>query len=175
MRIPDDIRLSVYARVRQFAEDSNWLNLPLPEKSALYSTWGSDPQIGGVLLQCMSMNEVHRYIKDTLIKTYAAEKLSNPALPFAILAIPNDTPIAQTYFKPPGVLLEDERVIAWSMARDWKTTLFAVYERARESHGRPYAAVFLESEGQFASGEFRRTADDVRERFEIERIVWHPH
>jgi hypothetical protein len=161
--------------VSAVADERNWLSLPLNDKAVLYSAWGQDERIGGVLMGFMSLNEVHRYIKDTLIKTYATNKIKNPSTTLAILGLPSNTSILKTYIKPPGLLLEDRRVIAWSIARDWKTTIMAVYERAYcAKKTRPYAAVLFGAEGKFADRQFRTMATDAGTRLGIEQIIWRP-
>lgn len=175
MRIPDDIREVVYDRVRAAAEEKNWLSLPATDKSNLYSAWGVDPQIGGVLLGFMSLNEVHRYIKDTLIKTYATNKLKNPATTLAMLGVDENAVVRRSFIKPPGVMLDDRRVIAWSIAKDWKTTVMAVYERAYGvKRATPYAAVFFGAEGKFADEQFRQMATNAATCLGISRILWSP-
>ena len=54
MRLPDEVRERVYERVSAEAESRNWLSLPAPDKSNLYTLWAQDPEIGGVLLGFMS-------------------------------------------------------------------------------------------------------------------------
>jgi hypothetical protein len=175
MRLPDNVREQVYERVSVAAENRNWMSLAAPDKSHLYSVWAQDPQIGGVLLGFMSMNEVHRYIKDTTIKTYATNKISEPTTALNLLGVPLDLPRTQQYEKPPGVMLEDRRIIAWSVARDWKTTVFAVYERSYSlRNATPYAVVLFGAEGKFADERFQSMVRDASTRLGIERVVWNP-
>jgi len=175
VRIPDDVRETVYDKVRADAEELDWMALPAQEKSRLYSSWAQDAEVGTVLLGFMSMSQVHRYIKDTLIKTYAQNKISDPATALPLLGLPPNTPQKKQYIKPPGVLLDDRRVIAWSIAKDWKTTLFAVYERAYEvKRATPHAAVLFGAEGRFADTQYRTMVHDAATRLGIANVVWNP-
>ena len=173
--IPDDVREAVFSKVCADAEDLDWMSLPATDKSRLYSAWAQDPQVGTVLLGFMSMSQVHRYIKDTLIKTYAQKKISNPVSALMLLGMSPYVDVKKSYIKPPGILLKDRRVVAWSTAKDWKTTLFAVYERAYEAkRSTPYAAVIFGAEGKFADKHFRTMVHDAAMRLGIQRVVWSP-
>lgn len=174
MRLPDNVRESIYEKVHTYAESQGWMTLSAPGKSLLYSTWSKDPEIGGILIDYMGMNEVHRYIKDTVIKAYAKEKISGASAALNLLGV-GDSAIARTYEKPPGVILMDHRVISWHDAKNWKTTILAVYERARQTRSAsPYGVVLFESEGKFADATFREIVSDAAERLGIERLIWHP-
>jgi hypothetical protein len=175
MRIPDEVREHVYERVRAAADSNNWLSLPAPEKSNLYSLWARDEEIGGVLLGFMSMSEVHRYIKDTIVKTYATNKISDSKTALTLLGLDRSIAVVRQFEKPPGILLEDQRIIAWSIARDWKTTMFAVYERSYGISGtNPYAAVLFGAEGRFADSTFQEMVQDAASRLGIQRVLWNP-
>ncbi|MFZ1124120.1 MAG: hypothetical protein WAN59_03140 [Candidatus Baltobacteraceae bacterium] len=117
---------------------------------------------------------MHRYLKDTLVKTYAQRKLSDPATALTLLGI-GDIPTIKTWEKPPGVTLKDRRIVAWHEAKNWKTTLFAVYERAyTTARGKPFAAVLFEAEGKFADATFRNMVLDAATRLGVQRVLWNP-
>ena len=173
IRIPDEVRETVYERVSENADRLNWLALPAPDKSRLYTQWAQDSEIGAVLLGFMSMSQVHRYLKDTVVKTYAQRKISDPKTALNLLGVGN-VPTIKTWEKPPGVTLSDRRIVAWHKAETWKTTLLAVYERAYVDHGMPFAAVLFEAEGKFADEAFRSMVLDAATRLGVEQLVWNP-
>lgn len=175
MRLPDDIREALFVRVKNAADREGWLYRSDGDKSALYSAWSRDPDIGGVLQGYMKPNEVHRYLKDTLVKKYMLVKDADPARAFAILQIPEVALILETWQKPHGVTLDDGKIIAWSKAEQWKTTIMAVYERAATKPTlQAYGAVLLDAEGRFAEVGVQQLANEAASRLGIQRIIWVP-
>jgi hypothetical protein len=173
MKVSDEAREVVMARLTSAADAATWLNLSHDDKARLYLTWARDPTIGGVLQTFMSANEVHRYLKDTLVKTYAREKMADPDVPLTFLGIPTDAPVKRTFIKPHGVLLEDHRVVAWSSAEQWKSTIMAVFERSRDARDLlAFGAVLFNAEGKFADEKLRATADDAGKRLGVRHIIW---
>jgi hypothetical protein len=174
MKIPDDVRESVRQRIQQEADQLNWGTLSAIEKTSRYHIWARQSDIGGILIGYMNANEVHPYIKDALIKPYVRRKMGDPAMALSLLRLEEAKP-KRRFEKPPGVLLDDNRIIAWHDAKHWKTTVFAVYERARQIEGStPFGVVLFEAEGRFAEKSFREMAKDAATRLGIEKLVWHP-
>jgi len=163
------------ARIRTAADASSWVHLSQIQKAALYVTWANDTAIGGVLRGFMAPGELHRYLKDTLLKNYAIEKMADPTTALSILGISASKPVQKRFIKPHGLTFDDGAVVAWASAEQWKSTIMAVFERAR--NGRrlsPYAVVLFNAEGRFADGALRATADDAAKRLGLEKVVWTP-
>ena len=115
------------------ADRCGWLHLDASEKSRLYTQWTEADAIGGRLGAYMDPRQVRVYLKDTVLKTYSIERMSDPALARRVLKIGDEIAVTETYTKPHGQRLEDGRIIAWSNASDWKLTLLAVFERNQKS------------------------------------------
>lgn len=175
MKIPDDVRETIVTRIASAADQQRWMNLSLQEKADLYVEWARDPYIGGVLQDFMGTNEIHRYLKDSIIKNYARDKMEDPSIVLLALGIPSDVPIVKTYIKPHTIMLDDRRIISWSSADQWKSTVLAVYERSRAAkRSTPFAAVLFNAEGKFSDGQVRAMVEDVAKRLDVVRIAWLP-
>jgi hypothetical protein len=173
-KVPDDVREELFQRICTEADDADWIHRSDANKAALYTRWAKSPSIGRALQDYMGPAEVHRYIKDTLIKNYVIQKMANPTLPLSILGL-SDVNIKKSWIKPHGVILTDGRIIAWSAAQEWKTTIFAVFERSKtERGGQAYAVVLFNAEGKFSDGALQGIGNDAAQRFGIQRIIWSP-
>ena len=129
MTVPKQIRDSIKEHLWAEADKLDWANLSAHEKAKFYSQWTETSSIGGELGLYMDPRQIRVYLKDTLLKSYARERLASPDRIFRVLEIESNGPIAEEYIKPHGRRLWDGRVIAWSRASEWKPTLLAVFEQ----------------------------------------------
>ena len=131
MTLPTAIRDEVKTLLWAEADRLFWASLPLADKSRYYTIWTENPAIGGKLTNYMDPRQVRVYIKDTLLKAYTRERLSNPAPVLGLLGLPGNSAFKETYIQAsrttparwPGE-------IAWSRATEWKATLMALHESA---------------------------------------------
>lgn len=155
------------------ADKCGWLKLQTTEKSRLYTQWTEEDAIGGQLGAYMDPRQVRVYLKDTVLKSYSIERMSDPTLARRVLKIDNDIAASKTHTKPHGQKLEDGRIIAWSNASDWKLTLLAVFERAfQDSRATPFGAVFIPNSGKFRTPGERGLVNDAGHRLGVQNIVW---
>lgn len=172
-RIPDSIRRGFRQELWALADKLDWPRLDWYEKSAHYTAWTQDPEIGGLLANYMDQRKIRVYIKDTIMKGYVRSRQANDARPLASLEISTGEVITERYERPHGRRLEDGRVIAWGSADDWKLVLTAVHERCWGISGsRPYAAVLMSSVGKYADIGVRGMVRDAAAKLEIEHLVW---
>lgn len=172
MTLPSAVRDEIKALLWADAERLFWASLPLSDKSRYYTIWTENPAIGGRLANFMDPRQVRVYIKDTLLKSYTRERLSDAAPVLRLLGLPSDAKFSDTYIKPHGRRLSDGREISWSRATEWKATLMAVHERAFEHGGKPFGVILFEARSRHADPPARAVVEDARVKLGIERIVW---
>ena len=171
MSVPRVIRTTVREKLWAEADRLNWSALSAADKSRYYTMWTETEGLGGQLGIYMDPRQVRVYIKDTLLKSYTREALSNHDQVFRVLSIPKDTVIEESYIKPHGRLLSDGRQVAWSRASEWKATLMALFERSF-THGRAHAAVLMEAKARYATVEERALVESAALKLGVQRIVW---
>lgn len=172
--VPKDVREKIRQALWESADNLNWVSLADSDKANWYGIWSKNADFGGVLAHYMDPRRVRVYIKDSLLKPYAREKLEQSADSiFGLIGLSEgDTQSAKAFQKPLGYLLEDGRMIAWGSSRDWKSILISVFERAKKCAGAsPYAVVLFEA-GRTVDPLIRALIEDVAQRLEIERLVW---
>ena len=174
MKVPDAVYRRIKLSLWRVADDLNWLTLPNARKSALFEEWFRNEQVGGVLSRYLDTGSVRVYIKDTLMKSYAQERIKDFPTIMKLLEIPNNTGVAETYSKPHGRRLADGKVICWGLSRDWKTILLAVFERAHVvQSGIPFAAVIMFPTGQFQQPRRRQMIETAAVKLGIKRLEWY--
>jgi hypothetical protein len=174
MKVPD----SSYKRIKEIlwgvAAERNWPTLSDQQKTALYEEWIRDDNIGGVLSRYLDPGNVRVYIKDTIMKPYGRERIKDFPPILRLLGLPDDTRVKETYIKPHGRRLGDGKVICWGLSRDWKSILFAVYERAYMTRaGVPFAAVIMFPTGKCQQPGYRRLIETAAEKMEIQHVIWY--
>jgi hypothetical protein len=170
--IPTAVREEIRSWLWTEADRLFWSSLSFTDKSRYYTIWTENPAIGGKLAGYMDPRQVRVYIKDTLLKSYTRERLSDPAPVLRLLNLPSDSKFIETYIKPHGRRLSDKREIAWSRATEWKATLMALHERAFEGKGQPFGAVLFEARTKHADPPAREVVEQAREKLGIQKIVW---
>lgn len=172
MSIPIAIRDEVKAILWREADRLEWPSLSATAKAKYYTIWTETKSIGGRLSGFMDPRQVRVYIKDTLLKSYTRDRLSNQNDVFRILRLPPDIPFSSTYIKPHGRLLSDGRQIAWSRATEWKAVLMALHERAFWDGGSPYAAVLFEAGTKHMDKKSREIVESAAHKLGITKLVW---
>jgi hypothetical protein len=60
------------------------------------------------------------------------------------------------------------------MSREWKTILFAVFERAYSArNGEPFAAVIMFPSGKCQQPDYRHMVETAAEKLGIREVVWY--
>lgn len=173
MTIPTRVREEIRSRLKNIADEVNWAHLSLSAKSKYYEEWTRELEIGGVLARYMDKGKVRVYIKDTLLKDYTRNAMSDESRPLRVLGLGKQPEIAERYVKPHGLRLKDGRILSWSRADDWKLTLMALYERACAQPGSiAFGAVLLGSAGRFTDPEVCLMVERAAQRLGIEKVVW---
>jgi hypothetical protein len=171
MSVPAQVREEMRARLWGEADRLNWAALPASDKSRYYTIWTETEDLGGRLGQYIDPRKVRVYIKDTLLKAYARESSATHDLAFRVLGISPDALTVETYIKPHGRLLEDQRHVAWSRASEWKVTLMALHERAFPN-GIPFGAVLTEAGARYSNVQDRAVVESAAKRLGIHRVIW---
>ena len=173
MIVPGQVRNEVRDRLWAEADRLDWAKLSTNDKARWFTRWTKSAEIGGKLAAFMDPRQIRVYLKDTLLKGYARERMADPQRIFRILRLSNETETVETYIKPHGVRLDDGRIIAWSKAMDWKLTLLAIFERAFEDTSfTPHAAVLFQSATKHTTAEAREIVEEVARRLGVARIIW---
>lgn len=171
MSVPANIREEMRARLWSEADRLNWSTLSASDKSRYYTIWTETEDLGGRLGHYIDPRKVRVYIKDTLLKAYARESSATHDLAFRVLGISPDMLTVETYIKPHGRLLEDQRHVAWSRASEWKVTLMALHERAFEK-GIPFGVVLTEAGAKYSTEQDKAVVESAAKRLGIHRVVW---
>lgn len=172
MSLPSDLRDRIRQELWEEADELDWMRLSSRDKSGHYDDWVVREDIGGRLSRHMDPREVRVYLKDSVLKPYAAHQMESEERPFRVLGLPSDTAVVQRYEKPHGRRLSDGRVICWGRAANWKAILMALHERSFSEGLSPWAAVLHSSQGRFMSADKRALVDAAAERLGIERLIW---
>lgn len=173
MNVPDSVRDNLRRRLWGMADESGWISLSTATKAKQYEHWTNDVNIGGVLTRYLDKGQVRVYLKDTLLKGYARSKMADECLPLRVLRLPAGIETLETYVKPHGRRLRDGRTICWGRAKDWKSVLMALHERAYVAKGaRPFAAILTYALGRFGEDATRALVADAAKRLGIEQLIW---
>lgn len=172
MRVPADFREELRDLLWREADRIGWMSLSSSAKSRYYRNWARNPGIGGKLSRYLDASHVRVYLKDSLLRGYSIDRIGDQARPFRVLGIPQDSVVAERFSKPPGCRLGNGRIVCWSNATEWKTTLMAVYERAFGGEGQRHGAVLMAASGPFADGVVREMVEEAGERLGVSDVVW---
>lgn len=174
MKVPEKTHRRIKLALWAVANDLNWPTLSNPQKSALFEEWIRDEQVGGVLSRYLDAGSVRVYIKDTIMKPYMRERIKDFLPITRLLGIPDKPAVAETYTKPHGRRLTNGKVICWGLSRDWKTILFAVFERAHVvPSGVPFAAVIMFPNGRCQQPGYRKMIETAAVKLGIKRLEWY--
>jgi hypothetical protein len=172
-KIPLKIKNDIHARVWSEADGINWLRLGDVEKSRQYEKWMMDPNVGGVIGQFVDQRNIRVYLKDSVMKPYNRERTKGIASIFGVLGIPETEVCRMEWIKPHGRILFDHRCLCWGPAKDWKSIILSVYERAhRNPPSTPFAAVFVGPLGKMAQSAEQNLVADVARKLGLKKIVW---
>ncbi|WP_262690595.1 hypothetical protein [Kordiimonas aestuarii] len=174
MIIPQNIRDGIRDSLWETADELGWSSLSDVERSRYYELWTRDPAIGGQLAHFMDPRKVRVYIKDSLIKAYERNRLSeSEAAVWELLRVPAPlNGVCHVYIKPHGRRLEGGKVVCWGKSRDWKLILMATFERGHAfSDAVPYGVVLWET-GQTSEPRKRSLVKLAAKNLGIQKLEW---
>ena len=174
MKVPD----SVFNRIKHMlwseADELRWLTVSDSQKSILYERWINAEEVGGVLSRYIEHGSIRVYIKDTIMKPYMRELIKSFEPIRNLLRLPRELTESKCYIKPHGRLLSDGKLVCWGLSRDWKSILFAAFDRAYQNDSlSAFAAVILLPTGKCLQPEYRKMVEVAAEKLCIENLVWH--
>ena len=173
MNMPEEIRRAIKDALWAKLDELSWLAMSDVDHSSYYEQWTKAPDIGGKLGHFMDPRAVRVYIKDTLVKDYARERLlENADQVLRALNAPLELSIVRKYIKPHGLLLNDGRVVCWGNSRDWKHILMAAFERQRVSDSAISSSVVVIENGKTLDPDTRDLVRDAALRLGVDPIVW---
>jgi hypothetical protein len=174
--LPPAVKKEVQARLWKRAEAMDWESMTVIERAKQYTVWVSDPEIGGVLAGYMDARKVHPYLKDTLMKPFARANVSDAGRALSSLGLPATTAVVERYERPHGVRLQQQGVVVWGKADDWKLMLMAAHERAFARAAPIAGVVLLPPLARFILAQTRDVVEDAGRKLGIAQIAWHdPH
>lgn len=172
--LPKEMRSRIQRLLWSRADELDWPRRSALERAGFYENWAKDEKIGGVLAHFMDPRRVRVYLKDSLMKPYQRARLHDEfEQVLAALDVESSSISVQGSFSQPhGRLLADGRVICWGNSRDWKSVVFAVFERSHnKALAKPYAAVLLDA-GRATDTTVRSTAREASRRLGLTKLVW---
>ncbi len=170
--IPGEVRLRLRAALWQAADEMGWLGLKSSDRTKHYERWTRDPDVGGVLAHYMNQGKIRVYIKDSLLKGYGVQRVSDRSPILMSLNISMEVEILHSYSKPHGLLLRDQRLICWGRADDWKIVLMAAYERSYGRDVHAHGCVLRNSRARLNDLETRAMVQAAADRLGIEHVRW---
>lgn len=173
MSVPDIVRQELREKLWAFADGLNWVSLSTTAKSRQYEAWTRDPKIGGVLSRYIPLSDVRVYLKDTLLKGFSQDRLSDDSVPYMLLGVSRNDEITERYIKPHGRALRDGRLICWGKASSWKAVVMAAYERAyAKKNLRAFGVIFTHAVGRYHQAATREMIEEAAQKLGIERVSW---
>ena len=172
MRVPTYLREELRGWLWAEADRIGWTWLSASAKSRCYGNWANESHIGGKLARYLDASHVRVYVKDSLMKGYSSDRLSDHRKPFRVLGIPEDEAVVEQYRKPHGCRLGNGRIVCWSRAAEWKTTVMAVYERAFGLRDARHGAVLFGATGVYAEHEVREMVRGAAIRLGVTDLAW---
>lgn len=173
MSVPIGVRDEIKDYLWSEADRLHWHNLSAGDKARWYSMWTESEKVGHRLAPFLDPRKIRVYIKDTLLKPYARERMAGDERIFRLLEIEPEVSVARKYIKPHGRLLGDGRLIVWGKAADWKLTLMTVFERSFAlPRSEPYGVVLLEAATKHPDQDTRMVIEEAAKRLSIRRLVW---
>lgn len=172
-RMPEDLRRELIALLYRRADELDWDGLSAAERSAWYTRWLDDPDIGGVLDAYMTRDQVRLWIKDTPMKHYNRARsgigpyrnLANSRLPDAPkltrLAFDDGWHVVEGSIrdKPNGCLITkgDERVeMIWGPPRAFQSLVWAALNAVVDGAQPPVIVVVTHQGERLAEGQVAR-------------------
>jgi len=174
MSVPEQVRQQLKDKLWQTADQIGWLSLSPTDKSRHYENWTRDPEIGGLIAKFIPIGDVRVYLKDTLLKDFALQRLGDGSTPCRVLGITERDKIAKKFVKPHGRQLQDGRIISWGRASAWKAILMATYERtyAEGKHAKAFGITLTHAVGRYKETKFRQMVERAAHELRIEKVVW---
>lgn len=171
MNLPKDVRQEVRARLWAQAEEVDWGALGSTEKARFYTQWTDSENIGGVLSRYMDPRVVRVYIKDTLLKGFGREKLTEHRSLVLRIIDRNEDQATHTFIKPLGFRFSDGLLVAWGRADDWKALLGSLFERSYGGEAESVGVLF-KAAPRFMSVSARAMVESAAKRLGTSRCVW---
>lgn len=173
MNMPESMRRSIREALWRRLDELDWPSLSDLDHSNYYEQWTRAADIGGKLGHFMDPRAVRVYIKDTLVKDYARERLlSSGSSVLSLLGIPPDSPVAREFIKPHSVLLVDGSLVTWGNSRDWKHLVMAAFERRHLRGGEGATALVIIETGKTADPADRELVRDAAARLGVNPLIW---
>lgn len=163
----------VQERLWKIADDVSWMGLSPATKNRYYDNWANDPDIGQRIARVLSPGKERSYIKDTLMKRYTRDRMSDPRPYLRLVGLPDDAKCRQRLSKPMGCVLADGKVLCWGQADSWKLVVLSLYERCFGRKDRtPYAVVLTHATKHFADADSRKVPEDVAKKLGGIKLIW---
>lgn len=173
MMMPEEIRRQIKDELWEKLDELCWSTMSDADHSNYYEIWTKAPNIGGRLGHFMDPRDVRVYIKDTLVKDYARERLNQSLQPvLKLFAIERGVIVERKFIKPHGIQLADGRVICWGNSRDWKHLLLAAFERQYRSGRSADSYVAILEAGKIQDRDTQTLIQEVGDRLGIYQIIW---
>ncbi|KII16258.1 hypothetical protein [Phaeobacter sp. S60] len=173
MSMPEDIRRGIKEALWEKLDQLSWLTMSDADHSTYYEQWAKSPDIGGKLGHFMDPRAVRVYIKDTLVKDYARERLLESGdQVLRVLNIDPDIAVERKFIKPHGMRLSDGRVVCWGKSRDWKHLLMAAFERQWATKSSASSSVVIIETGKTLDTGARDLVREAAARLGVGSVVW---
>lgn len=162
MRIPKEVRSCVEATLYEEAEFLDWANLTVRQRSAQYTKWVDDPEVGGRICEYLSPSAARVWIKDGPMKEWSRslsgvgkhgtliEGAEDTASQLARKALGEGWEVDKDTLrvKPLRVVArmhENEAVLTWSPASGLKHLVWAALTASSEGDARDWVLCVVET------------------------------
>lgn len=172
MNIPTEIREEVKKSLWQQADELQWHALGPSEKSKYYTIWTESDSIGRKLSAYMDPRSVRVYIKDSLLKGYGREKLNELKDQIFRIVSKKESDVCDSFIKPHGYRFNDQSLVAWGRADDWKAILGSIFERADGHEAGEVVVVFFRSAPRFIRDSPRSLVERAACRLGVTKVFW---
>lgn len=180
--LPAKVHTEVAARIFRSLREIGWASMSLADRSAQYSDWLRDPEIGGRLTAFMAADKARVWIKDGPVKEYpralagvgryaplVGEAVDNrfDKIVAAALDASWDPDLSSIQTKPLRLIArrrEDECVVAWGPARDLKHLVWAALSAHAAQDHRPWVLVVIAGVAQPVSAAEKSRIARIAER-----------
>jgi hypothetical protein len=172
MAIPTVIRSIIFEKLWSEADRIGWNKLTISEKTLQYKNWAQEDEIGGILSKYMSVERVHPYIKDSIMKSYVKNNRESVPNILRIAGFSSEEKVVKEYVKPFGILLESNEMIVWGRAVDWKIIMLSIYERTYKNNFIPQCVILNTHHGRFSTTEFRDLIFSSSQQLGIKSVIF---
>lgn len=168
-----DVKEVITQRVRQIADDLDWMHLTIAQRTRHYKEWTEDPEIGGLLSQIMDPSKVRVFLKDTVMgRQYTQPRRPQLEQLLSTMGV-SCQQITREFIKPQALLCGGRRLYTITVAKEWEHAILSAFERGCEVRQLISSVVFVteHTTGRFVDKAYRDLIDEAARRLGV-KVEW---